>query len=268
MTPTRTVGSSRHALESCTLQLHAWKPFQPQSPGHHLESSRAILTKKPCRSDRSTAPNLGDPLDFSRLSLLDDPPPPLQQQQRHREEGIGWFARKRRRQRGGSRSVSGRSSDRSGTCRRCRSVGGGGASGAYATCSDFPVAAGGTDSSGELFVNGDGNWGSDVSDVRISRRDIKDAGSGGGGMDREASTTAPHQGGLGVLDLQWNESGYGSETGYRGDVELGYGDEFDEEEDDGRLLFWGDQFGGIFELFTHLFHGASYSCSQCAMDET
>ena len=41
------------------------------------------------------------------------------------------------------------------------------------------------------------------------------------------------------------DSGYGSEPGYRGDVELGYGDEIDEEEEDGRQqLFWGGVIGG------------------------
>jgi hypothetical protein len=42
------------------------------------------------------------------------------------------------------------------------------------------------------------------------------------------------------------ESGYGSEPGYRGDVELGYGDEIDEEEEDGRqqVFFWGGEIGG------------------------
>uniref|UniRef100_A0A803L9U3 Uncharacterized protein n=1 Tax=Chenopodium quinoa TaxID=63459 RepID=A0A803L9U3_CHEQI len=112
---------------------------------------------------------------------------------------------KKRRRRGGSRSVSGRSSDRSGTRngRGC-SVG----ATATATCSDFMVAAGGTDSSGELFVNGgaSGNangWASDGS-----------------------------------------ESGYGSEPGYRGDAEFGYGDEIDDEEEDTRLLLWGERFGG------------------------
>jgi hypothetical protein len=43
------------------------------------------------------------------------------------------------------------------------------------------------------------------------------------------------------------DSGYGSEPGYRGDVELGYGDEIDEEEEeeDGRQqLFWGRVIGG------------------------
>ena len=36
-----------------------------------------------------------------------------------------------------------------------------------------------------------------------------------------------------------NESGYESEPGYRGDVELCYGDEYDDEEEDVKLLFWG-----------------------------
>ena len=41
------------------------------------------------------------------------------------------------------------------------------------------------------------------------------------------------------------DSGYGSEPGYRGDVELGYGDEIDEEEEDGKQqLFWGGVIGG------------------------
>ena len=48
----------------------------------------------------------------------------------------------------------------------------------------------------------------------------------------------------GCSEANGNESGYGSEPGYRGDAEFGYGDEFDEEEDDPRLLFWGDQLGG------------------------
>ena len=34
--------------------------------------------------------------------------------------------------------------------------------------------------------------------------------------------------------------GFENESGYRGDVELGYGDEYDdEEEEDVKLLFWG-----------------------------
>ncbi|KAL3652037.1 hypothetical protein CASFOL_001718 [Castilleja foliolosa] len=42
------------------------------------------------------------------------------------------------------------------------------------------------------------------------------------------------------LDNQGNESGYGSDPGYRGDAELGYDDE---EDDDPRVLFWGDEIG-------------------------
>ncbi|CAF1921625.1 unnamed protein product, partial [Brassica napus] len=46
------------------------------------------------------------------------------------------------------------------------------------------------------------------------------------------------------VDPMGNESGYGSEPGYRGDVELGYGDEYDDEEEDVKLLFWGDEHFG------------------------
>ncbi|KAG2315056.1 hypothetical protein Bca52824_018178 [Brassica carinata] len=42
-----------------------------------------------------------------------------------------------------------------------------------------------------------------------------------------------------------NESGYGSEPGYRGNVEFGYGDEYDDEEEDVKLLFWGDEHFGV-----------------------
>lgn len=156
------------------------------------------------------------------------------------------MARKRRRR--GSRSVSGRSSDRSGTRQRCCSVG---ASNAYGTCSDFMMANnGGTDSSGELFVNGGGgggdvNWASDASEAaaRNLRRESTGGGANGGG-DREnlSSLTGLHHH-HGNVDNQGIESGYGSEPGYRGDAEFGYGDEFDEEEDDTRLLFWGNRFG-------------------------
>ncbi|KAK9146955.1 hypothetical protein Sjap_006858 [Stephania japonica] len=127
-------------------------------------------------------------------------------------------------------SVSGRSSDRSGT-RRCCSVGAG-------TCSDFPVAAAGTDSSGELFVsNGDPNWSSDVSEARNSRRERRDS------VGEKESLGSGNWVGSNGVECQGNESGYGSEPGYRGDVEFGYGDEFDEEEDDGRVLFWGERIG-------------------------
>lgn len=113
-----------------------------------------------------------------------------------------------------------------------------GASGAHATCSDFPIAVG-TDSSGELFGNvGDANWASDVSEAR-SRRERD-----GGGSGEKENIGGGAFGQFGGFDAQGNESGYGSEPGYRGDAEFGYGDEFDEEEDDARLLFWGGKFEG------------------------
>ncbi|CAN6912623.1 unnamed protein product, partial [Brassica oleracea] len=48
------------------------------------------------------------------------------------------------------------------------------------------------------------------------------------------------------VDPMGNKSGYGSgsEPGYIGDVELGYGDEYDDEEEDVKLLFWGDEHFG------------------------
>ncbi|XP_072959387.1 uncharacterized protein [Typha angustifolia] len=229
MTP-RAVNSRHSLVESIAHQLHAWKPFQLQTLTLDPSKPYSFHSKKPCRSDRSTAPcPTPDAIDLSKLSLLDDPPKP-------REEGFRWFARKRRRC--GSRSVSGRSSDRSGTRRR------GGASAAYATCSDFPLAAGGTDSSGEMFANGEVSWGSDVSEARISRREGREIG--GPVLEREVSGFGSFQGGGAGgagLDLVGNESGYGSEPGYRGDGELGYDDEFDEEDDDGRVLFWGERVG-------------------------
>ena len=115
-----------------------------------------------------------------------------------------------------------------------------------------------TDSSGELFVNGDSNWGSDVSEARNSRKE-RDGGGGGGGSGVSGNGDKENLGlGFGLIggfDCQGNESGYGSEPGYRGDAEFGYGDEFDEEEDDPRLLFWGDRFGGgtVFYNFTFSF---------------
>lgn len=129
---------------------------------------------------------------------------------------------------------------------------GGGGSGAYATCSDFPVLGGGTDSSGEMFMNGDVNWGSDASEAKISRNDARDlGGSGGGGggggsvTDRDGMGFMVFQSSIGVAsDLSVNDPGYGSETGYKGDAEFGY-DEFDEEEDDGRLSFWDNRVGGL-----------------------
>ncbi|XP_076941028.1 uncharacterized protein LOC143610429 [Bidens hawaiensis] len=180
---------------------------------------------------------------MSRLSLFDDDVGGgggggSRSSVKSRRDRMHWMARKRRRR--GSRSVSGRSSDQSGTRRRCCSVG---ASNAYGTCSDFMMATNaGTDSSGELFVNGGGagdvNWASDASEVagRSLRRENTD-------RENLNSVIGLHHHHYGNLDNQGNESGYGSEPGYRGDAEFGYGDEFDEEEDDTRPLFWGNKFG-------------------------
>ena len=182
---------------------------------------------------------------MSRLSLIDDDKPIAAGH--YRSGSYRLIAGKRRRR--GSRSVSGRSSDRSGT-RRCCSVG---ASAAYGTCSGFPVAMG-TDSSGELFGNGDANWSSDVSEAKNSRRDRdRDGGSG------EKENLGIGFGVNGGSDANGNESGYGSEPGYRGDAEFGYGDEFDEEEDDGKLLFWGEQLGGTFFSFIFFSFNCRYS---------
>ncbi|EXC10295.1 hypothetical protein L484_006190 [Morus notabilis] len=230
---------SRHSIDSCAFQLHSWRPFQQHStpptktldaannPRHYRSNGGAhAITKRPCLSDRATSFPI-DAIDMSRLSLVDDD---TARPHHHQYRGsLRLLARKRRRR--GSRSVSGRSSDRSGT-RRCCSVG---ASAAYGTCSDFPVAVG-TDSSGELFLNtGDANWSSDVSEARNSRRERD--GAGGGSGEKES-----FGGVIGGFDSQGAESGYGSEPGYRGDAEFGYGDEHDEEEDDARLLFWGNRF--------------------------
>jgi hypothetical protein len=115
----------------------------------------------------------------------------------------------------------------------------------------------GTDSSGELFGNGDPNWSSDVSEAKNSRREReRDGGSGekenvgGVGFGVSGCTDANGNG---------NESGYGSEPGYRGDAEFGYGDEFDEEEDDARLLFWGDQLQSEFS-FCQCFMNFEVAC--------
>ncbi|KAG4396836.1 hypothetical protein JHK82_026666 [Glycine max] len=212
---------SRHSIDSCLLQLRSWKPFKLQQDGPH---PKPYYHKRPCLSDRTTT---SFSLDMSKLTLAADDDT-IHNPNNNRATNYRLVARKRRRR--GSRSLSGRSSDRSGT-RRCCSVG---ASAAYGTCSDFPVAMG-TDSSGELFGNGDPNWSSDVSEAKNSRRERE--------RDGEKENVGVGFGVSGCSDANGNESGYGSEPGYRGDAEFGYGDEFDEEEDDPRLLFWGDQLG-------------------------
>lgn len=114
----------------------------------------------------------------------------------------------------------------------------------------------GTDSSGELFGNGDANWSSDVSEAKNSR----DCG-GSGEKEKEKENVGVGFGVNGCSDANGNESGYGSEPGYRGDAEFGYGDEFDEEEDDHRLLFWGNQLvGGKFLIFVVKFCFFRFFC--------
>ncbi|KAL8224830.1 hypothetical protein R6Q57_017387 [Mikania cordata] len=234
----KTVANSRHAIETCIFKLHSWRPFHlPSTFTKTLEKSDTTTTqnpttsrkpyKRPCLSDRATSFSIEN-LDMSKLSLFDDDG--SRSSVKSKRERIHWMARKRRRR--GSRSVSGRSS-------RCCSVG---ASNAYGTCSDFMMANNaGTDSSGELFVNGGGagdvNWASDAGEVagRNLRRESTD-------RENSNSFVGLHHH-YGNLENQGNESGYGSEPGYRGDAEFGYGDEFDEEEDDARLLFWGNKFG-------------------------
>lgn len=136
----------------------------------------------------------------------------------------GSRARKRRRKAGSSRSGSGRSSD----SRR----GGPGAwiyasdpptvaaSAAYATCSDIPMP--GTDSSGELFFDGEG------SGINLD----PDIFSSGEGVAHKRDVIDLYQVWL-ATETQNLESGYGSETGYRGDGELGYEDDgFPDEQED------------------------------------
>ncbi|EOA38803.1 hypothetical protein CARUB_v10011110mg [Capsella rubella] len=213
---------SQSSVESCTLHLLSWRPFQTayskildssSEPPHKPYDSHST-PKRPCLSDRSTAFSIEA---FSRLSIADDGNGVKSSYKRGRIRPV-----ERKRRRRGSRSVSGRSSDRSGTL-RCCSV-----NAQVTTCSEFQFAVGGTDSSGELFC--EANWSSDVSEAaRNSRR------------DRDSSVGEKEGGfglgfGIGVVEPMGNDSGYGSEPGYRGDAEIGYGDE---EEEDSKPLFWG-----------------------------
>ncbi|KAK9084245.1 hypothetical protein Scep_030716 [Stephania cephalantha] len=211
---------------------HPALPVSTNNPNDKAAAAAVAPNKRPCLSDRATAFSI-DSLDLSKLSLFDDERGSRGAAVAPSQGKFRWMRNKKRRR--GSRSVSGRSSDRSGT-RRCCSVG------AAGTCSDFPVAAaGGTDSSGELFVsNGDPNWSSDVSEARNSRNSRRERRDSVG--EKESLGSGNWVGSNGV-ESQGNESGYGSEPGYRGDAEFGYGDEFDEEEDDGRVLFWGERIG-------------------------
>ncbi|XP_010474860.1 PREDICTED: uncharacterized protein LOC104754381 isoform X1 [Camelina sativa] len=214
---------SQSSVESCTLHLLSWRPFQTTASSKTLDSSTEqphkpydshSTPKRPCLSDRSTAFSIEA---FSRLSIADEDNSGVKSS--YTRGGFRPVERKRRRR--GSRSVSGRSSDRSGTL-RCCSV-----NAQVTTCSEFQFAVGGgtTDSSGELFC--EANWSSDVSEAARNLRRDRDFGEKEGGF------------GIGVVESMGNESGYGSEPGYRGDAEIGYGDEFDEEEEDSKPLFWG-----------------------------
>ncbi|XP_074303390.1 uncharacterized protein LOC141637878 [Silene latifolia] len=244
--------TSRPSIDSCLFQLHSWKPFSnpsktldPDPNPNPNPKSTNFHSKRQCLSDRTTSLfSLSiDTIDFSKLSLFDDGGVPRnhqhhhQQQQQHHQsrlEKLRWSMARKRRRKGGSRSVSGRSSDRSGTRNGgCRSVAA--TATATATCSDFMVANGGTDSSGELFGNNVNGWASDVSEARREN---------GGNVGGEVGV-----GGVGVgfgFEGGGNESGYGSEPGYRGDVEYGYGDEVDDEEEEGArlLMLWGQTLGG------------------------
>ncbi|XP_057776607.1 uncharacterized protein LOC130995365 [Salvia miltiorrhiza] len=207
------------AIESCRLQLRSWRPFG-KALGSDSAESRGAANKRICRDDRRTSFPFSSVLDMSKLCFFDDDKPPAFPAAHGRS-----FARKRRR-RGGSRSVSSRSSDR-----RYRSVG---VSTANVTCSDFPMTAESTDSSGELFS--EARWVPDESERNL-RRDKEGNGRG------EREFVISGYGLVSNCDIQGNESGYGSDSGYKGDVELEYGDELDVEEDDGRSLFWGDECG-------------------------
>ncbi|VAH60619.1 unnamed protein product [Triticum turgidum subsp. durum] len=169
----------------------------PRVPPYRHQPAHLVLTdavaawhpfhKKPCLSDRSTAPPSAHHADAAAAGAETTTPPPSAVGSGGSFRLLG--LRKRRRRGGISRSVSGRSSDR----RRS------------GTCSDFHVTCG-------------------------------PGGTAAG------------------VELASAESGYGSEPGYRGDVELGYGDEIDEEEEDGRqqVFFWGGEIGGdeqVIELF-------------------
>ncbi|CAH2071964.1 unnamed protein product [Thlaspi arvense] len=224
MSPKHLEPSRRSSIESCTLQLLSWRPFHRSKTLDSSDQSQkpygSISTKRPCFSDRSTSFSIEA---MGRLSLADEDNNnggklSSASNYNNSKGSFRLVARKRRRR--NSRSVSGRSSDRSGT-RRCCSIG------AHGTCSDFPFAVG-TDSSGELFS--EANWASDVSEARNSRRERRDSGG-----EKEASGFGFAVG----IDPMGNESGYGSEPGYRGDAEFGYGDEFDDEEEDVKPLFWG-----------------------------
>ncbi|KAJ3676144.1 hypothetical protein LUZ60_003556 [Juncus effusus] len=207
--------SKPSAIESVAHQLYAWRPFESKP--------YFFSTKKPCRSDRSTAPT--EDLDLSRLSLRDLREETGLASGRAREDVLSvhetykkWFARKRRRRT--SRSVSGRSSDIS------------------TTRVTLMSPATGSDSSNEHL-----SWASDISEVKLKPLPLKhqEVNRGGEGNGGEGEGFF----GEGKEGEGKEGEGYGSEPGYRGDGEFGYdGDEFDDEDEfdsSGRFLFWADR---------------------------
>ncbi|KAF3333238.1 hypothetical protein FCM35_KLT00929 [Carex littledalei] len=227
MTPRAPTTHRSSLMESVSHQLHSWKPFQLHqtlTAEGHPSKPYLFPTKKPCRSDRSTAPPpIPDPaIDLSKLSLREENnllsrprDDPLFVQDGYKR----WFARKRRRR--GSCSVFGWSSDRNTThvTLTCTA----------ATCSD---------SSGELM-----SWGSDFSEVRIPRHREGRGDNSGLSFAVEKEGVGSGSGLVGTGGAgQEKDPLQGNESGYRGDEELGYGDEFDEDDEfDARhLLFWGD----------------------------
>ncbi|KAJ6680161.1 LYR MOTIF PROTEIN [Salix purpurea] len=67
--------NSRHSIDSCTLQLHSWRPFLDSDPPANSKpcASSRTLPKRPCLSDRATSFSSNiDSIDISKLSLLQD----------------------------------------------------------------------------------------------------------------------------------------------------------------------------------------------------
>ncbi|CAN6469387.1 unnamed protein product [Victoria cruziana] len=224
---------SRLSLRSCTLKLSNWKPFFLSSDLHSPSSSTTkqnigcrnefseLPTKKKCLSDGRSCilPSISthvEVLEIPNLNLMEE-----NRTSRLVKKMARGFRRPWRRRRRASRSMSCRSS---GNLSRTTVV--------AVSAPDFPVRVG-TDSSGELFFKFDANW---------APPELKDyCGEEGkeflGGRDNFCSSNCPFHG---VVDSQSHDSGYVSEPGYKGDVEYGYDDELDEEEEDGRFLCSGD----------------------------
>ncbi|XP_031486944.1 uncharacterized protein LOC116255299 [Nymphaea colorata] len=224
---------SRLSLQSCTLKLSNWKPFFQSSDLHSPSSSTTkqnidcpnefsdLPTKKQCLCDGPSRvlPSISthvEVLEIPNLTLVDE-----NRTSRLVKKMARGFRRPWKRRRRASRSASGRSSGN-----RSRTT--------VATVSapDFPIMVG-TDSSGELFFKFDANWAPHELKGSCGKEGKEFLG---GRENFFSSNCSLHS----VVDSQSHDSGYVSEPGYKGDVEYGYGDELDEEEEDGRFLFWGD----------------------------